>query len=96
MLSHPSEGTHDKTWRKVPVSITLTRTGVHPGVPDISESAEDLCLDAYPASITLSTNTSMIHGRPLEHLQKTEEVLQRYFKKPSRQTKKTRTSHTTW
>lgn len=81
--SHPHSGSsgciHDKTSKKVPLYITLTRTAVHPGVPDISESPEDMCPEAYPASITLTTNTSMIHGRPLEHLRRTEQMLQRYF-----------------
>jgi hypothetical protein len=81
--SHPHSGSlsciHNNPCKKVPLCITLTRSGVHPGVPDFSESPDDMRPEAYPASISLTTNMSMIHGRPLEHLRRTEQVLQRYF-----------------
>ena len=77
---HSSSCAHGENLKKTPVYLTLASTGVHPDVPDFSESSEDLCPDAFPSSIILTTNKSMIHGRPIEHLRKTEEVLQRYFK----------------
>ena len=77
---HSSSCAQGGNLRKTPIYLTLSSTRVHSDVPDFSESSEDLRPDAFPSSIVLTTSKSMIHGRPIEHLRKTEEVLQRYFK----------------
>lgn len=76
---HPS-GYMTCTDGTTPVCITLTSTKVYPDVPDFSNCPEDMNPVAYPVSITLTT--FMAHGNayPMDHLRKTDQVLQGHFK----------------
>ncbi len=76
---HPS-GYMTCTDGTTPICITLTSTKVYPDVPDFSNCPEDMNPVAYPVSITLTT--FMAHGNtcPVDHLRKTDQVLQGHFK----------------
>ncbi|MEE8481186.1 MAG: hypothetical protein V3T59_08110 [Desulfobacterales bacterium] len=76
---HPS-GYMTCTDGTTPICITLTSTKVYPDVPDFSNCPEDMNPVAYPVSITLTT--FMAHGNayPMDHLRKTDQVLQGHFK----------------
>ncbi len=63
-----------------PICITLTSTKVYPDVPYFSNCPEDMNPVAYPVSITLTTFMAHSNARPMDHLCKTDQVLQRHFK----------------
>ena len=71
---------HAEYSRRPSIYLTIADNGVDTNTPDFSESSEDLRPEVFPSSIVLTASKSMIHARPVEHLRKTEEVLQRYFK----------------
>lgn len=63
-----------------PICITLTSTKVYPDVPDFSNCPEDMNPVAYPVSITLTTFMAHGNAHPMDHLRKTDQVLQGHFK----------------
>jgi hypothetical protein len=64
---------------KTPVSITLISSTVHPDLPDISESPEDMNPDAYPTMLTLTTPGVSSGTSPLSFLHDTGEVLKNHL-----------------
>ena len=76
---HPS-GYMTCTDGTTPICITLTSTKVYPDVPDFSNCPEDMNPVAYPVSITLTTFLAHGNACPMDHLRKTDQVLQGHFK----------------
>lgn len=77
--AHPS-GSVDLHGAKMPICITITSTSVHPGVPVFSLLPEDMNTDAYPVNITLTSRMATSGTHPLNHVRKTADVLQGYYR----------------
>jgi hypothetical protein len=78
--AHPSGFMPGIEGAKAPVCITLTSTAVHPRVPVFSLLPQDMNPDAYPVSITLTSQIAPNDACPLHHLRTTADVLRRYYK----------------
>ena len=61
------------------VSITLIKPVVYPDLPDYSESHEDMNPDAYPSTLTLTTQPWERSVSPLHHLRNTRDVLKTHL-----------------
>ena len=64
----------------IPICITHTSTKIYPDVPDFSNCPEEMNPVAYPVSITLTTFMAHGNAHPMDHLRKTDQVLQGHFK----------------
>ncbi|MBF0226461.1 MAG: hypothetical protein HQK76_13480 [Desulfobacterales bacterium] len=65
---------------KKPVIITLTLAEDRKGLPTFLPFIQEMDPDAYPTSITLTTNIILDTSCPLEYLNNNINVMQRYIK----------------
>lgn len=81
-IIHSEDGCCKDSTRQVKpaFSITLIKTVAHTGVPDYSQTPEDMNPDAYPPTLTLTSLPGQGNASPLNYLRNTGEVLKSHFK----------------